>query len=274
MGTVKREFIKILFQKRSIIAWAGLFLLPVLMGVLFRLTHGSTGGGNGGNADAAGQVFEQIRSNGMLLVLGVLLGFSTFFLPLVSAMAGSNTIAGEAEHSTLRTVLMQPVRRGTLLMSKWVVANLYVAIGMLLLGLAALIVGGSLFGLHAINLFGTSGGLGHTILVTIASYAFVFYGMMAVVSMTVLFSTLTDSSLTAAAVSLVLIIIMLVLESFSQFAFLKPYLVTSHFQAFIGFFQAKMDWGPIIKGLINFTVWTVGTTGLAYWRFKTKDILS
>jgi ABC-type transport system involved in multi-copper enzyme maturation permease subunit len=30
----------------------------------------------------------------------------------------------------------------------------------------------------------------------------------------------------------------------------------------------------VIKALINFAVWIVGTTGIAYWRFRSRDILS
>jgi ABC-type transport system involved in multi-copper enzyme maturation permease subunit len=35
-----------------------------------------------------------------------------------------------------------------------------------------------------------------------------------------------------------------------------------------------VDWDPIVKALINFAVWIVGMTGLAYLRFKRRDILS
>ena len=276
MTAVRREFMKTLYQKRTYLGWVGLFLVPFLITLAFRLTSGGPhgGGGEGGN-DAGEQFFELIRTNGMYVVVASLLALSTFFLPLLSSMSGSYTVAGEAENGTLRSMLMQPIRRGTFLMAKWFVANLYVAIGMLIMGLAALIAGGSIFGLHPLTLFsGQTIGVGHALGLTVASYAFVLVAMVCVVSLAVLFSTLTNSSLTAVAAALVLVIIMEALGAFSVFDFLQPYLFTGHFMAWTEFFRSPVDWDPLIKAFINFAVWIVGTTGLAYLRFRRKNILS
>ena len=40
------------------------------------------------------------------------------------------------------------------------------------------------------------------------------------------------------------------------------------------FLRSPVDWGPVIKALINYAVWIVGMMGLAYLRFRKKDILS
>jgi ABC-2 type transport system permease protein len=190
-------------------------------------------------------------------------------------MSGSYTIAGEAENGTLRTMLMQPIRRGTFLMSKWFVANLYVAICLLLLGVASLIAGGSVFGLNPTRLFtGQQIGVAHALGLAAACYAFVFVAMMCVVSLAVLFSTLTNSSLTAVATALVLVIVMEILGAIPQFDFLRPYMFPSKFQELTNFLVSPIDWAPIRDALINFAVWIVGTTGLAYWRFRRRDILS
>jgi len=274
MSAIRREFVKTLFQKRTYIGWAGLFLVPFLITLAFRFSSGGPHGG-GGPPDTGEQIFEQIRTNGMWVSLAALLALSTFLLPLLSSMSGSYTIAGEAETHTLRTMLMQPIRRGTFLMAKWFVANAYVAIGMIIMGVAALIAGGAVFGLHPITLFSSQTiGVGHALGLTVASYAFVMVAMITVVSLAVFFSTLTNSSLTAVAAALVLVIIMEALGAFTVFDFLKPYLFTSHFAAWTNLFRSPVVWGPIIKGLINFAVWIVGMTGLAYFRFRKKDILS
>jgi ABC-2 type transport system permease protein len=275
MSAIRREFIKTLFQKRTYIGWAGLFIIPWLITIAFRFSDGGSEGGNAGSADQGAQFFELLRTNGMYVTLVALIAMATFFLPLLSSMSGSYTIAGEAENGTLRTMLMQPIRRGSFLMSKWFVANLYVGIGLVIMGVSALIAGGAIFGLKSITLFtGQTAGVWHALGLTAASYAFVFLGMMAVVSLAVFFSTLTNSSLTAVAGALVLTIIMLALQAFAVFDFLQPYLYPHHFQAWTNFFRSPVDWDPIVKALINFAVWIVGMTGLAYLRFKRRDILS
>lgn len=275
MSSIRREFVKMLFQKRTYIGWLGLFIIPFLIMLAFRFSNGGPEGGGGGAPDIGEQIFGQVRSNGLYLIVAALLAMATFFLPLLSSMAGSYTIAGEAENGTLRTMLMQPTRRGSFLMSKWFVANLYVALCLLILGVAALIAGGSVFGLNPVHLFtGQEIGVWHALGLTVASYAFVLVAMMCVVSLAVLFSTLTNSSLTAVASALVLVIIMEALQAFSVFHFLQPYLFTSKFNEWTNFLSSPVEWTPVIKALINFAVWIVGTTGLAYWRFRRKDILS
>ncbi len=275
MSSIRREFVKTLFQKRTYIGWGGLFIIPFLVMLAFRFSSGGPGGGQGGQPDIGEQIFSQIRDNGMYLMVAALLAMATFFLPLLSSMSGSYTIAGEAENGTLRTMLMQPIRRGSFLMSKWFVANLYVAIGLLILGIAGLIAGGAVFGLGPVRLFtGQEIGVWHALGLVAASYAFVFVGMMCVVSLAVLFSTLTNSSLTAVASALVLVIIMEALQAFSVFDFIQPYLFTSKFSVWTNFLSSPVEWTPVIKALINFAVWIVGTTALGYWRFRRKDILS
>ncbi len=52
-----------------------------------------------------------------------------FMLPLAAAMVGGYMIAGEAELGTLRIILLRPVRRGAMLLTKWAAAMLYLAFG-------------------------------------------------------------------------------------------------------------------------------------------------
>ena len=106
-------------------------------------------------------------------------------------------------------------------------------------------------------------GVWHALGLAAASYAFVFVGMMCVVSLAVLFSTFTNSSLTAVAVALVLVIIMEVLGAIPQFDFLQPYLFPSKFMEWMNFLRSPVEWAPVIKAFINFAVWIVGTTGIA-----------
>jgi ABC-2 type transport system permease protein len=274
VSSIRREFTKSLFQKRTYIGWVGLLIIPFLIMLAFRFSDGGPHA-EGGQADVAGMIMTQVRSNGIFLIVASLLAMSTFFLPMLASMSGSYAIAGEAENGTLRTMLMQPVKRTTLLMSKWVVSNLYVAICLFILGIAALIAGGAVFGLKPTILFtGQPVGVWHALGLAAASYAFVFVGMMCVVSLAVLFSTFTNSSLTAVAVALVLVIIMEVLGAIPQFDFLAPYLFPSKLMEWMNFLKSPVEWSPVIKAFINFAVWIVGTTGIAVWRFSRKDILS
>jgi ABC-2 type transport system permease protein len=274
MSHIAREFVKLRFQKRTYFGLAGLFLVPFLVTLAMRFAHGPRGRMD--PERAAGQFFfNLIAYNGLYVAVGSLFALSTFLLPLLAAMSGSQTIAGEAESGTLRTVLMQPVRRGAVLSSKLFVANLYVLIGLAVLIAGSFIAGGAVYGFKPMTLLtGQSVGVGEAVGLIFSAYLFVFVGMAAVVSLALLFSTLTNSGLTAVAGAMVLVIVMLILGSLDQFDFLRPYLFTYHFSAWTNLFLDPIDWEPIRNALINFGVWIAGTTGIGWLIFRRKDILS
>jgi ABC-2 type transport system permease protein len=274
VGHIKREFTKLLYQKRTYIGWAGLFVMPIIFALAFRFGGDGPGGhGEGSGLDA--MMMQGVKTNGFYLSLLALVMLANFLLPLLASMAGSQTIAGEAEKGTLRTVLMQPVKRSGLLLAKWAVANIYMVIGLAILCVSSVAVGAIFFGLHPLDMVtGGTMSVGASVLWAFLAYAYVAAGMLAVVSVAVLLSTLTDSSLSAAAGALVLVIVMLVLSGLSVFDFLKPYLITSHLGAWSNFFQSPRDWGPIWKGLACFGAWGAGTMGVSLWWFSRKDISS
>jgi ABC-2 type transport system permease protein len=273
MSHLTREFVKLRFQKRTYFGLAGLFVVPFLITIAMRFAGGPAG--QTGDDQAGGDFFFNQIHNGLYVALGALFALSTFLLPLLAAMSGSQTIAGEAEKGTLRTVLMQPVRRGALLVAKWSAANLYIALGLVVLLAGSFISGGAVFGFKSMALItGPSVGVGHAIGLILAAYLFVLVAMATIVSLAVLLSALTDSGLTAVVVSMVLVIVLLILGNLSVFDFLRPYLFTSHFTAWLNLFHDPVNWGPIRNALINFVVWIGGMTGIAWLVFRRKDILS
>jgi ABC-2 type transport system permease protein len=272
---IGREFTKLLFQKRTFFGWAGVFVVPFIITVAIRFSHEAGRQPAGPSQQDPGFFFNLIGSNGLYVAVGALFALSTFLLPMIASMAGSQTIAGEAERGTLRSVLMQPVRRGSVLLSKWFVANLYIAVCLIVLAAGSFIAGGSIYGLKPMILMtGQVVSVGKGLWLVFLAYAYILVAMAAVVSVAVALSTLTDSGLAAMAAGLALVIIMLILGNLSVFAFLKPYLFTSHFEDSIQFFRSPIDWVPIRNGLINFAVWIVGMTGVAWLIFRRKDILS
>ena len=271
LNNVRREAYKTLFQKRTYVGWAGLLLVPFLITIGARLDNNPhTAGG-----DQGPPFFILIRGNGIYVSLAALAMLASFLLPLLASMMGSYTIAGEAETGTLRTVLIEPVRRGRLLLAKWFVANLYTAVGLVFIGVGSMAAGGLVFGLHPLTLLtGQAVGFWHGLGLIALAYTFTLFAMACMVSLAVMISTLTDSSLTAVAVALVLFILFNVLGAFSVFDWLKPYLFTSHFDAWMNLLRKPIVWGPVRNALITFAVYIVALTGAGLFIFRRKDILS
>ena len=116
-SALRREWIKLLFQRRSYLIWAGAVLIPFLISLAFYLTRNNPDSGSGGPP-----FVERITSNGMFVTLAALFFLIAFLLPMAAAMVAGYMIAGEAELGTLRIILLRPVRRGSFLLAKWAMA--------------------------------------------------------------------------------------------------------------------------------------------------------
>jgi ABC-2 type transport system permease protein len=272
-GALRREWIKLLFQRRSYLIWGGAFVIPFLIALAFYLTRNNPESGGGG-----GPAFMQrITSNGMFVTLASLSVLLPFLLPMAAAMVAGYMIAGEAELGTLRIALLRPTRRGAFLLAKWSMALVYLAVGFALMVASGLLFGGIFFGLHPmVTLSGSTVGVWHGLGLILLSCLWALAAMACIVSMALLFSTITDSSLTALIATIVIYIVITVLIQFSYFDWLRPWVFPQYLTNFdfANFFRDPIYWRPILKGLGIFALWSGGLTFAAYLVFRRKDVLS
>ncbi len=268
MKLLRRELTKLIHQKRSYVGWGGLLAVPLLVSLALYLNRNNHhGGGPGGIVSLA-------RHDGLFMPIAAILLLSAFLLPLLASMVGAYQLAGESETGTIKTWLMHSISRGGVLASKWGVAMIYVGIGLVLVFVGGLIGGGLAFGLHApLLLSGQTVSVGHGLWLTLLSFLYVFVAVGCVLSLALLFATFTNSSLTAAIAALVVVIVMGILGAFSYFDFLKPYLFTSHTDAWQNFLSQPIDWHPIWTGLITFAIYIAALMAAAWYQFRRKDIL-
>jgi ABC-2 type transport system permease protein len=269
-GALRREWIKLMFQRRSYLIWGGAFLIPLLIAFVTYVTNdGSSGGGND-------PIFlERITSNGLFVAMGSLFLLTPIMLPMAAAMVGGYAISGEAELGTLRIVLLRPTRRGSFLLAKWGASMIYLAAGFGLMVASGLIFGGAFFGLHPlITLSGSTVSVPHGLGLVVLSCLYVLALMSCIVSMALLFSTVTDSSLTALIATFVVYIVITVLIQFDYFDWLRPWVFPQYLMEYTNFFRDPIYWRPILKGLGIFALWSGGLTFVAYLVFRRKDVLS
>jgi ABC-2 type transport system permease protein len=270
-GGVRREWMKLLFTRRTYVIWAGMLAIPFLIALAVHLAgtgpHGEEGDGP--------PFLERVVENGMYTPLVALAFMLPFLLPLVASVVGSYLIAGEAELHTLRIVLLRPVSRGSLLLSKWVVAVLYLLVGLLLVVCGGLLFGWAFFGLEPLITFsGTTVSVPESVGLVVLTMLFGLAAMACLVSLALLFSTMTDSSLTALIATVVVYIVVQVLISLSYFDWLRPYMFPQYFSEYINFFRDPIAWRPILEALLVFALWSAGLTASAWLLFRRKDVLS
>jgi len=271
MGNLRLELIKILHLKRTYLGWLALALVPIVITLAVALAPPETG-----PPDPGQPAFTyRVADNGLLVALSSLTLMGFFLLPLIAAMGGASPISSEAELGTLKTWLSRPVSRGMVLLSKWGVAVLYAAAGVVLVALVALLLGAATFGVRPLGtLSGTTLSVPHAVGLIVASCVFVLLGALCSLSLALLISTFTDSSLTAAIIAVVVFTVLTILNGFSYFDFMRPYTYTTYRLAFVNLFRDPIYWRPIEQALLAYGV-TVGGCLVAAWLvFRRRDILT
>jgi ABC-2 type transport system permease protein len=269
MRSLWREFVKILFQRRTYVGWAGLLAVPLLIVLALDLSNSKPGPGEGP------PFFAQIINNGVFVPLAAIGALSFFLFPLIAAMAGAYPLAGEAEMGTMKTWMSRPLGRSTVLFSKWGVAILYVVVGMALVGAGGLLAGWLVFGAHPlITLSGATisipSGIGRIVLAN----GLILAALLCMISLALFVSTLTNSSLTAAITTMVIYVVLNILNGFHYFDFMKPYTFTSYSLTFENLFRVPIYWHPIRTALLAYGV-TVAALLVGSWLvFRRKDILT
>jgi ABC-2 type transport system permease protein len=269
MKLLRRELTKLFAQKRSYVGWGGLLAVPLLITLAFYLNRNNHHHDNG-----PGGVISLAFHNGILMPLASVAMRSAFLLPLLAAMVGAYQLAGESETGTIKTWLMHSISRGGVLASKWGIAVIYVVFGLALVFVGGLAAGALAFGLHSQALLsGQTASVTHWLGLSLVAYLYVLVGVICVLSLALLFATVTNSSLSAAIGALVVFIVMNVLGAFSYFDFLKPYLFTSHMDAWQSLLSQPISWHPIVTGLITFAIYIAALMAVAWYLFRRKDIL-
>ena len=139
----------VFFRPRNLALLGVLAAVPVLFGVVLRLTLHSGGPGGGGNGP---QFLNQLAGNGVLLTLIALQALLILVLPLVVAVVAGDAVAGEAGYGTLRYLLAVPAGRTRLLAVKFATIVVFGLFATFIVSAVALVVGAILFPIGPVTL--------------------------------------------------------------------------------------------------------------------------
>lgn len=119
LARLYRAEMRWIFRRPRTLVVLGLFaLIPVVIGLALTLV--GPDGADAGPADANGgfDLMASAVSNAFILPIAALSASLAILLPLATAMASADALAGETAHGTLRGWLTAPVSRGRLLAVK------------------------------------------------------------------------------------------------------------------------------------------------------------
>ncbi|MEY2454029.1 MAG: type transport system permease protein [Acidimicrobiaceae bacterium] len=226
-------------------------------------------------------VFTLLTASGLNLAIVALFFMSQFFLVVVVAAFAGESVSGEATWGTLRYLLVRPVSRTRLVLSKIFVAYVLAVISVLVI-LGAGLVSGTIAFKWKDALIIDRGFLFPLPVPVSASEmfwrlmfggAYVALMMLTVVCLGVLLSTFTDSTAAAVVGTVVAVVTSNVLGALPGLRSVKPFLPTRYWEEWHNLY-ATTTLQDMWKGVASTLIWSALVTVIAIWRFQRKDILS
>jgi ABC-2 type transport system permease protein len=294
------ELYKVFARARTWISLLLICALPLLVAVFVAVTHIAPPPGQGS------AFLSAVLNEGKLYPAAALALVLPVFLPVSVAVVAGDAIAGEAASGTLRYLLVRPVSRTRLLVSKLLAVTTFTLfaviavtvtsylIGVFLLGHGAPVsVGGGGGGGLAGPGAGSSGGaptagvqagssvtslsgapltllqLGERVALAVA---FITVSMLGVAAIALFLSTIADSALGAAIGALAVLVASEVLVALNAASVVQPYLPTRYWLAWIDFFRQPIFWRDIQRGFAIQAVYVAVFLAAAWANFSSKDI--
>lgn len=264
-----RSELRLVFtRRRNIAILAVLACAPVLLGVAIKL--GSRGGRGGGPA-----FIGQITQNGLFLAFTSLVVTLPLFLPLAVSVVAGESVAGEASAGTLRSLLVVPVDRTRLLVTKLAGIVAYAVAAAAVVGAAGVVVGLLLFPSGPVTLLsGSVIPLGNALLRVVLVALYVAAMLTAVAAIGLFVSTLTEVPLAAMATTAIIVVTVEILDAVPQIEAIHPWLFTDWWLSFGDLLRDPVPLDTMGRGLLVTAAYVVVFGSLAWARLTTRDVTS
>lgn len=262
---VTSEIGMVLRRRRNQLMLLMLAAIPVIIGVAVKLTTKGQAGGLIGN----------ITDNGIFVAFTALVVVIPIFLPMAVSVVVGESIAGEAGSGTLRYLLVVPVSRTRLLVTKLIAVTVWCLLVVSVVVAAGLAIGFALFPAGQVTLFsGTQISLAAALgrLAIMVGYASLM--MLAIAAIGLFISSLTEVPIAAMAAVLAAAIIMQVLVAVPQLHSIRPWLISGSFLSFADLLRDPLTLSGLRHGTLLALAYLVIFAALAWARFTTKDVSS
>jgi len=266
------EFVRQLKRRRTQIAFALLIVLPIIIAFAFKV-----GGSPSGPPDEPGSaaLVSLATSGAQNFTLFTEYASVGFLLVVVVSLFCGDTVASEANWSSLRYLLAQPVPRSRLLRQKLIVAGSLSVAANVVLPLWALGVGAVFFGTApARSPLGVTFAGGASLWRLAVIVAYVCGQMLVVAALAFLLSVSVDNPLGAVGGAVMLIVVSNILDQITALDPYRHYLPTHWNYAWTDLLSSSISWDDMIRVTGLSIVYATVFLAIAWLRFDRKDITS
>lgn len=264
---LRLELRKLRALRRTYLGLAGSAAIPLVLLIALET-------GDGGPPDEV-PFARSVQDVGLAIPL-FSLAFSTFFLlPLLASLVAGDAVSGEHGSGTLKTILTRSVTRAEVFRAKVLAAVVYTLLLLFVMFAVGAVAGSVVLGTAPLpTLSGTEVGGIRAVGVVLLAFAFAAITVFALACFALMLSATTLNTVAAIGGTIILIVVLQVMSSFSSLEFLQPYLVTEQANAWFGILRDPLDTGALLRSVIVDVCWAVPCLAVAFTVFTRRDVLS
>jgi ABC-2 type transport system permease protein len=211
--------------------------------------------------------------NGFALALLVLGFASQWVLPLLTAVVAGDIFASEDQHGTWKTVLTRSTSRGRIFWAKVLAACVFTLVAVALLAASTIV--SSLVVLGRDPLIGLSGQTipaSTALQLVAASWVTMVPPALGFTGLAILLSVWSRNPAVGIAAPVVLGLVMQLVGALGGIEPLRPYLLTTPFDAWHGLLAEPRFTGPLVEALVVSGGWAALSLAAAFLIHRRRDI--
>jgi len=211
--------------------------------------------------------------NGFALAL-LVLGFAAqWVLPLLTAVVAGDIFASEDQHGTWKTVLTRSTSRAQLFWAKTLTASGFAVIVLAVLATSTIASSVLIVGHQPMTgLSGQSIPAAEALRLVAASWATMLPAMLGFTCLAILLSVWSRNPAVGIAAPVVIGMAMQLVGALGGVEAIRPFLLTTPFEAWHGLFADPRFTGPLTEGLITSAAWCAVCLGAAFVLLRRRDI--
>ncbi len=258
------ELSKLFKQKRAPLTLAFAAVAPILIVIILK------GQQRPPKDSLFGRYIHQTGWSVPLLILGFA---GQWVLPLLTALVAGDIFAGEDQMGTWKTVLTRSVSRTQIFWAKTITAVAFALSVLVVLTVSTILSSVVLVGHQP--LVGLTGQLipSHTAaLLVSASWATAIPPLLAFTCFAILLSVLSRNPAFAIAAPVVIGMVMQLTGSLGGVEALRPFLLTTPFEAWHGLLAETRFYGPLAWGTFSSAIWCAVSLTWAFIALRRRDV--
>jgi ABC-2 type transport system permease protein len=258
------EIAKLLAQKRTYLGLGTAMVVPIIFVVVLQIQAG------GPNDVPLGRY---IRDSGIVTPLVVLLFMSIWGFPLITALVAGDIVASESHNGTLKTILTRSRDRGQVYAGKALAAFTYTLAVIVSMGIVGVVAGSIAWGFNSFtSLSGTSVSAGRGFGLLLASLAVYALPLAGITAFGILLSTVTRNSAASVVGTLMFALFLQLIGVLPGTESIRPYLLSTQFDAWHGFLRTPADWAPITRAAWLSALYIAAPLFAGYVVFLRRDV--